>query len=357
MNSKASNDYVANIVRIVKDNVKSKQIVLEKKRLSTQSEQVVYQAIKQFNSEMAIAVDEVIYDEDSHQFPDIVIKFLDGFCLGIEVKSSSANKKSWAINGNSVLGSTSVAVDDMYIVFIKLNDQGFQVNFGRYEDSIADVVVTHSPRYKIDLSIDKSQNFFKKSGIDYNTIKKSDNPISLITQYFRREGKTAWWLGDNNEDQSTSATILSWQDVEDAEIDQIYGEAFVLFPEIINGPPSIKYSRLAKWLVAKYSIADSSLRDKFTAGGKVNLPYQGGYIEGAPKVYETLAKYSQSIEKAFLEIDQSELEVFWADYPPNQEGADSVEARKRYWYKLLCANPCDQSLLGYVAELLKINFP
>lgn len=357
MDSIEKNDYVEGIIKRVKDKVESQQIVLEKKRLSTQSEQAVYQAIQQLNSEMAITVDEVIYDEDSHQFPDIVIKFSDGYSLGIEVKSSSSNNNSWVINGNSVLGSTSVAVDDIYIVFIKLNDRGFDLRFARYEDAIADVVVTHSPRYKIDLNIDRSQNFFSKSGINYATIRESDNPIALITEYFRREGKTAWWLGDHREDQSTSATILSWHDADDAMINQIYGEAFVLFPEIINGSPRNKYSRLAKWLVAKYSIADSSLRDKFSAGGKVNLPHQGGYIEGAPKVYETLAKHSLSIEKAFLEIDLNELEAFWTDYRPHQDSPDSVEARKRYWYSLVCAYPCDQSLREYLTDLLKINLP
>ena len=96
----------------------------------------------------------VHYTPGGHTFPDIVIEFSNGEKYGIEVKSSaSATSKSWKINGNSVLGSTKENVIDTYIVFGKtaMGNQAFR--FKRYEDAVANVAVTHSPRYAIDMDI------------------------------------------------------------------------------------------------------------------------------------------------------------------------------------------------------------
>ena len=113
-----------------------------------------------------------------------MIEFSNGEKYGIEVKSSaSATSKSWKINGNSVLGSTKENVIDTYIVFGKtaMGNQAFR--FKRYEDAVANVAVTHSPRYAIDMDIAPGETFFDKSGLTYQQISESENPIGLITSY------------------------------------------------------------------------------------------------------------------------------------------------------------------------------
>lgn len=116
-------------------------------------EQCVFDATEAILSNLGISA-TVFYTPGSHVFPDIVVEFDHGEKYGIEVKSStSSSSKNWKINGNSVLGSTKEDVIDTYIVFGKtaIGNQGFRCK--RYEDAIANVAVTHSPRYAIDMEI------------------------------------------------------------------------------------------------------------------------------------------------------------------------------------------------------------
>lgn len=198
---------------------------------------------------------QVEYVEGGHSFPDIVCRFSETSALGIEVKSSiqpKSNNNSWTILGNSILGSTRVDVDDTYIVFMKLNKNGTYIKCKRYEDAVADIVVTHSPRYKIDLMQNSCDSFFNRSGISYNDLKGAENPIGLITNYFKSEGLSAWWLAE-----SSPAVIRTWDEIDDDLRREIISKAFILFPELF-GSSSIKYKRLAKWLVTNYSITDTS---------------------------------------------------------------------------------------------------
>ncbi len=341
--------------------INSDDFINSNKPLSVRSELAVLYIIRELKAEGVLVCEDILYFEGSHQFPDIVIKFDDGYTLGIEVKSSSKVSKNWSIIGNSVLGSTAVAVDDTYVILIKKSGKrNFDLRYAPYQDSIINVVVSHSPRYMLDLGVDlkadPTKNFFNRSGISYESMKSSSNPISLVTDYFRSEGRVEWWLSESNgEEASSSATVLSWNDLEPSMIDKIYGQAFVLFPEIIGSKSRTKYNNLAKWLVARHSIADSSLRDKFTAGGTKTLTYNERYkIESAPKVYGTLQDNRQNVKNAFQELSQIELQRFWPNYLPNQ---DTIEARKRHWYQLLIEYEKDQNKLQYIRALLKINIP
>lgn len=340
--------------------VNSDDFISDGRVLSLKSELAVLHVIECLRHEGSLVCDEVLYSEGGHQFPDIVLKFSDGSTLGIEVKSSSKSSNSWSILGNSVLGSTAVAVDDTYIILIKKSGEcSFDLRYAPYQDSIMNVVVSHSPRYTLDLAVDlaedPSKNFFHRSGISYENMKNSSNPISLVTDYFRREGRVEWWLGESSGEASSSATVLTWNELEPSMVDKIYGQAFVLFPEIISGSPRTKYNNLAKWLVARYSVADSSLRDRFSAGGTKRLVYNNQYIiECAPKVYDTLHDHRESVKTAFLELTQAELQRFWLSYLPNQ---DTIEARKSHWYYLLSVTEKDQKKLNYIRALLEINIP
>lgn len=342
----------------MKEEVASKNLSFTASNLSGQSEIAVKDLLDKFKQENIFNIDEIIYKENSHQFPDIIVKFDQGYSLGIEVKSSSTQKSGWSINGNSIVGSTSVDVDETYIIFIKFNSvSGFDVRYALYQDSISDVVVTHSPRYKIDLEMAPENSFFHKSGISYENIKNADEPIALIKKYFVSQGKTAWWIDDHNDDAASSATVRSWRDLvalNNGIAEQAYGEAFVLFPELINGPPKSKYNQLAKWLAVRYSVADSSLRDKFSAGGKVNLKGVNHCINNAPQVYDRLTTYKEYIKAAFSSLSLNELQEYWTDYLPS---TDNLAARKQYWLTTLIHYKIDEELLAYTKFLLEIDIP
>lgn len=114
------------------------------KTTPTEFEKLVVEASKTVIMENGY-VCSIDYVEGGHTFPDIVYNF-DGSKYGIEVKSSTNSNSpddSWTILGNSILGSTRIDVNDMHIIYIKINKNGCFVNHARYEDAVSDVVVTH----------------------------------------------------------------------------------------------------------------------------------------------------------------------------------------------------------------------
>lgn len=269
---------------------------------------------------------EIGYTEGGHAFPDIVYTFDNKISYGIEVKSSTqanASENSWSILGNSILGSTKVDVDDLHIVFIKVGNNGCFIKSARYEDSISDVAVTHSPRYKLDLNQSADQSFFSKSGISYDEMKNSENPIGLVTDYFKNKGLTAWWVAE-----STPAIIKNWNELNSDEKKEILSKALILFPEIIYSRSPEKYKRLSKWLVANYSVVDSSLRDKFTAGGRATLIINGEIFSDLPKIFETFQNLSDQFMVEMKNASPEDIEEFWNSYNLQNDTPDN---RLTYW--------------------------
>lgn len=266
------------------------------------------------------------YTEGGHAFPDIVYQFNDSVSYGIEVKSSTqakASKKSWTTLGNSILGSTRVDVKDLFIIFIKVGDNGCFIKSARYEDVVSDVAVTHSPRYKLDLNQAPDESFFSKSGIAYSDMVASEDPIGLVTDYFKEQDMTAWWVAE-----STPAIIKNWNELDSKEQDEILAKSFILFPEIIYSNSRDKYRRLSKWLVAEYSVVDSSLRDKFTAGGKVNLSFGEKSFEKMPKIFGTLNNLILLFSKELENVPSEELKEYWEFFNFQD---DTYKNRLKFW--------------------------
>lgn len=297
---------------------------VDSKTSPTDVEVLVKDAIIQVCKTLKIEC-QVEYVEGGHSFPDIVCRFSKTSALGIEVKSSiqpKSNNNSRTILGNSILGSTRVDVDDTYIVFVKLNKNGTFIKCKRYEDAVADIVVTHSPRYKIDLIQNSCDSFFNRSGISYNELKGAENPIGLITNYFKAEGLSAWWLAE-----SSPAVIRTWDEIDDNLRTEIISKAFVLFPELF-GSSSVKYKRLAKWLVTNYSITDTSLRDRFSAGGKVKKRVNFRDVL-MPQIIHRVEEYRDNILYWLDTISLDELAETWE----NQKVLKSqdTEDRIKFW--------------------------
>lgn len=286
----------------------------------------------------------VHYTPGGHAFPDIVIEFSDGEKYGIEVKSSSsATSKSWKINGNSVLGSTKESVIDTYIVFGKtaIGNQGFR--FKRYEDAVANVAVTHSPRYAIDMDIAPGETFFDKSGLTYKQISESENPIGLITSYFKSQGQRAWWLAE-----STPAAIRMYADLSIAEQSELLGYCFAHFPEVFSNS-SQKFHRSAMWLVTDRSVVSPSLRDSFTAGGRVDIETYGATYENLPQIFNNLRNYRSAFISALEEASVDELREDWDYHWPIQ---DSLAAKLKAWISVTSGKFNRKCVNGYDKEKL-----
>lgn len=286
----------------------------------------------------------VHYTPGGHAFPDIVIEFSSGEKYGIEVKSSSSpSSKSWKINGNSVLGSTKESVLDTYIIFGKtaIGNQGFR--FKRYEDAVVNVAVTHSPRYAIDMDLAPGETFFDKSGLTYQQISESKNPIGLITSYFKSQGQRAWWLAE-----STPAAIRMFADLSIAEQSELLGYCFAHFPEVFSNSPQ-KFRRSAMWLVTDRSVVSPSLRDSFTAGGRFDIVLRGATYENLPQIFNNLRNHRRAFIHALEDASVDELKEEWDYYRPIQ---DSLAAKLKAWISVASSKFSNQCINGYNREKL-----
>ena len=281
-------------------------------------EACVVEAVNTVLSESGIAA-AVHYTPGGHSFPDIVIEFPAGEKYGIEVKSSSSStSKGWKINGNSVLGSTKEDVIETYIIFGKTAMAHQAFRYKKYEDAVANVGVTHSPRYLIDMDVDPAETFFAKSGLSYREISESDNPIGLITGYFRSQGHQAWWLGA---DHVAPAIIRMFSDLPVNERNALIGYCFAHFPEVFSSNAN-KFSRCAMWLVTEHSVVSSSLRDNFSAGGKFEFSRYGRIS----RIFDILIECKQYVIDALNDADIEELCDDWGlDYDPEYRTLDKVE--------------------------------
>lgn len=278
----------------------------------------------------------VKYTSGGHGFPDIVLEDSYGTKYGIEVKSSTSSGKSWKINGNSVMGTTKEAgIIENVIVFGKLRGENSEFRARNYEQSVVNVGVTHSPRYLIDLDIPMGESFFDKSGIMYSQLNSADNPIKLITDYFLSVGQKAWWLAE-----STPASIRMFGDLPGEEQKSLMGYAFAHFPELFSHSTS-KFYRFMSWLVSEKSIIDAALRDRFTAGGKVDLELCGMRYQNVPQIFKNLYKYREFIRAELNNVDLEELSEDWGI-------AASINYNDRVYQlvMLICQSIVDSDLPG-----------
>ena len=252
---------------------------------------------------------KVHHSPGGHGFPDIVIEDTDGTKFGIEVKSSSSSRsKGWKINGNSVMGSTrDPEVIETVIIFGKTSKQNMGFKARKYEDCVTNVVVTHSPRYSIDMDLPEGETFFERSKIPYKTIADSDNPISIITAYFQAQGQQAWWLSNNS-----PAAIRFINDLPPEDRNEFFAFGLAHFPEILS-EKGTKYKRLAFWLTSEQSIVSVNLRDNFSASGRVNLFVNGNSYGSIPRIFQTVYDLRTSIVKLLEDASNEELIESWGE--------------------------------------------
>jgi len=107
---------------------------------------------------------------------------------GIEVKTTTQNH--WKTTGNSMLESTRVEnVERIFMLFAKLASP-IEFRCRPYEEVLSEVVVTHSPRYLIDMNLEKGKTIFDKIKMPYDTFRKQESPIRPIVDYYKSKLKT-----------------------------------------------------------------------------------------------------------------------------------------------------------------------
>jgi hypothetical protein len=143
------------------------------------------------------------------RFPDIIANKY----YGVEVKTTTQNH--WTTTGNSVLEGTRVdGIERIYMFFGKMVSP-IEFKCRPYEECLSEVVVTHSPRYLINMDLPNGETIFDKLSIPYDELRKYSNPVKPIIEYYRqflKPGDQVWWM-DQDESKSTGIIIQLWNNL------------------------------------------------------------------------------------------------------------------------------------------------
>ena len=260
------------------------------------------------------------------KFPDIVAKKY----YGVEVKTTTQNH--WKTTGNSVLETTRVDdVERIFMLFAKLASP-IEFRCRPYEECLSEVVVTHSPRYLIDMNLEKGKTIFDKIKTPYDTLRKNENPIKPIVAYYKsklKPGEDLWWIDQENT-KSSNLVIKVWNNLSITEKQELKNKAMVYFPELFSNS-SEKFGRFAIWLVTREAIVCPNIRDMFTAGGKGKIVVGKNVFSNVPRIFLHLFENFDSIIETLILTSPSELSEYW--------GFKTTEKRKvSDWIELVAEN-------------------
>lgn len=241
------------------------------------------------------------------KFPDIIAKKY----YGIEVKSTTQNH--WKTTGNSVLESTRVeGVERIFMLFGKLG-KPIEFRCRPYEECLSEVVVTHSPRYLIDMNLPKDETIFDKMNVSYDILRAKPNPIKSVVNYYRsklKQGEDIWWLDQGENAKASSLIIKIWNNLSTEEKQELKVKAMVFFPELFSNSND-KFGRLAIWLVTSEAVVCPNVRDIFTAGGKSDLIIGKKTYRRVPKIFKTLFDDLPRIAETIFQTPVIELTEHW----------------------------------------------
>lgn len=275
--------------------------------------------------------ENTIIKVSGQRFPDIVA----GNYYGVEVKSSHLN--NWATLGGSVNESTRVEnVERIFITYGKLVSP-IEFISRPYEECLSEVIVTHYPRYKINMKLKLGETIFDKMSISYDNLRCSENPVKKIVEYYKnnlKEGESLWWIDTGLDDASSvdkaTMSVKLWKTLSQEEKNNFMISGFAFFPEILSNK-SNKYERYSLWLASNYGIISTSLRDTFTAGGQGNITLNGKIFNKIPQSLLKIKKFRNEIYNKINSTNDFELKELWK--------ANSIkENRINQWIDLICKN-------------------
>lgn len=230
----------------------------------TKMEPVVMEALRSVAGANGFAESDIQLVSGS-RFPDIIVAGR----FGVEVKTTKDD--SWKSIGSSIVESTRIdGIEEVYLLFAKL---GGDIMFRArpYDECMSGIVVTHLPRYQIDMDIDPTDVIFDKLRISYDDFYRLDerSKVNHVRNYYKQLGEESgrevmpWWIG---EESATRMNMTLFSSLPPTEKEEIRARAFVVFPSLFNS----KYRRVSFWLCNRYSLINHNVRDSFSAGGQVS---------------------------------------------------------------------------------------
>ena len=275
------------------------------------------------------------------KFPDIV---LASGGMGVEVKSTTQNH--WITTGNSVRESTRLPdIKKVFLMFGKLAEPvDFKVR--PYEECLKEVLVTHYPRYQIDMNLGAGQTIFDKIGKSYDEVRQLAEPATPMIEYYSsklRKGESLWWTKNSNvEEQSAPLTVRELNSIDDDEQMNLIADTFVLFPQLF-GNATDKFHEVLMWFLRK-GIICGNIRDFYSAGGKWHL--------GAIAVPQIIKRFYESKNKFFMrmrEMDLRELNEAW------NVNISTNDNRILFWLELVSSYIKDRVVYKVLKDIVLCN--
>lgn len=239
----------------------------------------------------------------------------------------------WKSTGNSIMETTrDENVERIYLLFAKLA-RPIEFRCRPYEEVLSEVVVTHSPRYLIDMNLDKGNTIFDKINIPYDELRKRENPVRPIIDYYKRKlkpGEELWWMDSSTESKASNIVIRIWNNLTFKERQGLKNRGMIYFPELF-GNGNDKFGRLAIWLATREAIVCPNVRDLFTAGGKSDYIIGTKTYKKVPRILLNLFNNISNILEELFTTPDSELSEYW--------GIKTTEENKLFdWIELVAKN-------------------
>ncbi len=272
-----------------------------------------------------------------HSFPDIIAEQF----FAIEVKSTKSNH--WTSTGSSIVESTrNELVDNIYMLFGKLGGTPPEFKCRPYGEVLYDIAVTHSPRYLINMELQKGETIFDKMNTTYDEFRTNDNNIAKVREYYklksRQEQKQEmpWWISSEDTEKPVRFSLRLWNSVDSDERKTLTAYCLILFPEIwMPGANSrTKYNQASLWLCSFAQVIFPNIRDAFTAGGKVAFENGKRLPDRYAQVYKTIVDHSQRIKDILDYPTKETIELIKEFNPTLLQGKGLYNT----WVKTCCNN-------------------
>ena len=217
-----------------------------------------------------------------HAFPDIKA---NGF--GVEVKTVAND--SWLSVGNSIFeGMRDQDAKEIYVIFGKLGGMP-NVRWGRYQERVTHVRISHAPRFVIEM--DRDSSLFGHMNISYADFSKltADEKMKHVREYSRgrlKPGERLWWLEDETS-PGIALEIRLYMRLPQAEKAILRAQGALLFPQIVGGSRvKDKYNDVAFFFLNYHNVFCPQTRDLFSAGSVAGKERGGNYLLRALKNIE-----------------------------------------------------------------------
>ncbi|MCI5620867.1 MAG: hypothetical protein MR355_04800 [Lachnospiraceae bacterium] len=289
------------------------------KMSGTDFEKVVYDSL----IEAGFEKDSITHS--AQKFPDFVLEDKeDGDKLGVEVKKTDSDK--WEVIGGSIYESLKNDIDDTYIIMAKMGGEKPEVRLRKYEECIAGLKVTHSPRFYLNMDLEEGEDYLTKNDAK-DLLELSGDELNRKIRKLLRTQKSTWW---------SEGETVAFSDLTKEEKGLYLNDGIALFPEVFKGD----YRNFTPWLVYSCYVWCGNVRDIFSAGGNRFVDELGIYVSAV--MYRALENVL-SIRQRIIDMTDEEMQKFWGKVAENDTDRMSlwlslVEENIRFSFELIQNN-------------------